>query len=219
MKIGVVAVVASLIAWFYASGIYKDVDPEQMRTWVRNAGAWGGVLFIVSYSFLQPLGVNGLVFLISAPLIWTPAQAFALNWAGTVGCGFTSFVFARFVARDWVQKRLPKSLHRFDSRLETHGLRTVLLLRFVFYTSPAMQYALGVSRVATWPFVTGTVLGVGPFTLLVTLLGVSINAWLVEHPIATWPWDQLAPVIVAIAVVLAAALVWIIRKWRARAVE
>ena len=134
------------------------------------------MLFVLSYSCLQPFGVNGLVFLLSAPLIWTPSEAFALNWAGTVGTGLFSFAFARFVAWDWVQRRLPERVRRFDDRLHSRGFMTVLLLRLVFYTTPTVQWALGVSRVRIGPFLAGTVLGVAPFTLLMTFLGIRINA-------------------------------------------
>ena len=107
-KIGLAALVASVVAWIYVSGAYEEFDPATMRVWFRDAGPWGGVLFIVAYSCLQPFGVNGLVFLLSAPLIWSPTDAFLLNLVGTVGTGIFSFAGARFVARDWAQRRLPR---------------------------------------------------------------------------------------------------------------
>ena len=218
LKIGVVAILVSGVAWFYMSGTYQRIDPEGMRTWMRSAGAWGALLFVAAYTLLQPLGVNGLVFLVSAPLIWSPTEAFALNWLGTVGTGLFSFVFARFVARDWVQARLPPRVRRFDDRLYARGFMTVLLLRLVFYTAPSVQYALGVSRVRPGPFLVATVLGVAPFTLLMTLLGVRINAWLVEHPIASWPWNRIGPVIVLVVVGFTAFGIVVFRKLRAQTV-
>ena len=219
LKIAIAAVLASVVAWIYASGAYEEFDPATMRVWFREAGPWGGVLFIVAYSCLQPFGVNGLVFLLSAPLIWSPTEAFLLNWAGTVGTGLFSFAGARFVARDWVQQRLPKRVRRFDDRLRTRGFRTVLLLRLIFYTTPTVQWALGVSRVSFVPFLIGTVVGVAPFTLMTTLVGVRVAAWLEEHPVATWPWDHLWPVLIIAAVAVAAIGIVVVKKWRARAVE
>lgn len=107
LKIALAAVVASVVAWVYVSGAYEEFDPATMRVWFQDAGAWGGVLFIAAYSLLQPFGLNGLVFLLSAPLIWSPTEAFLLNWAGTVGTGLFSFYGARFVARDWIQNDYP----------------------------------------------------------------------------------------------------------------
>ncbi|MBW2552238.1 MAG: TVP38/TMEM64 family protein [Deltaproteobacteria bacterium] len=211
LKIALAAVVASVIAWVYASGAYEQFDPATMRVWFQDAGAWGGLLFIAAYSCLQPFGLNGLVFLLSAPLIWSPTEAFLLNWGGTVGTALFSFSGARFVARDWIQQRLPQRVRRFDDRLRTHGFRTVLLLRLIFYTTPTVQWALGVSRVSFVPFLAGTVLGVAPFTLMTTLVGVRVAAWIAEHPVATWPWEQLWPVLIIAAVVIAAIGVFALR--------
>ncbi|MEM7434772.1 MAG: VTT domain-containing protein [Myxococcota bacterium] len=219
LKIALVAILVSLIAWFYTSGLYQELDPERARAFIREAGLGGAALFVLAYACLQPLGINGLVFLLSAPLIWSPIEAFALNWIGTVGTGVFSFSFARFVARDWVQKRLPARVRRFDDRLHTRGFMTVLLLRLVFYTTPTVQYALGVSRVRVLPFLAGTILGVAPFTWLTTFLGVRINAWLDQHPVSTWPWDQIGPLLVVSAIVLTALGVFGFRKWRARTVD
>jgi uncharacterized membrane protein YdjX (TVP38/TMEM64 family) len=159
------------------------------------------------------------VFLLSAPLIWSPIEAFLLNWVGTVGTGVFSFSGARFVARAWVQQRLPRRIRRFDDRLSTHGFRTVFLLRLIFYTAPTVQWALGVSRVAFAPFLVGTVLGVAPFTLMTTLLGVRVAAWLEKHPVATWPWDRLWPALILAAVVIVAVGVLVLRKWQSKAVD
>ncbi|UCH30522.1 MAG: TVP38/TMEM64 family protein [Myxococcales bacterium] len=219
LKIGAAAAVAALFAWVYVSGAYEQFDPATMRDWIRAAGPWGGLLFVASYSVFQPFGVNGLVFLLSAPLIWNPTEAFLLNWAGTAGTGLFSYAGARFMARDWIQERLPRRVRRFDERLRTHGFRTVLLLRLIFYTTPSVQWALGVSQVRFFPFLVASVLGVAPFTLGTTLVGIRVAAWIEEHPVATWPWDQIWPVIIAATVVIVALGVIVLRKWRRTAVE
>ena len=202
--------------WLYASGTHAATDPAEMRAWLQQAGAWGGVLFISAYCVLQPLGVRSLFFLLTAPMVWEPATAFALSWAGTVAASVAAFAFARFVARGWVQRRLPPGIRRLDDRLASRGLRTVLLLRLFFYTTPTLQFALGVSRVRLGPFLTGTILGVIPFTVLMTCLGAQINAWLAAHPISTWPWDRFGPLIAVILVAILAAAFLLIRKWQTK---
>ena len=219
LKIGLAAAVACLFAWVYVSGAYERFDPVQLRDWVRDAGPWGGLLFVVSYAVMQPFGVNGLVFLLSAPLIWDPTDAFLLSWAGTVGTGLFSFAGARFFLRDWLQSRLPKRVRRFDERLQSQGFQTVLLLRLVFYTTPSVQWALGVSRVRFGSFLAATVIGVAPFTLGTTLVGVRVAEWVERHPVATWPWEQIWPVVIAATVIVVAIATWALRRWRATAVE
>ena len=219
LKIAVAAAVAALFAWVYASGAYEQFDPAAMRDWIRAAGPWGALLFIASYSCLQPFGVNGLVFLLSAPLIWSPTEAFFLNWFGTIGTGLFSYAGARFMVRDWLQERLPRRVRRFDERLRTNGFRTVLLLRLVFYTTPSVQWALGVSRVRFVPFLFASILGVAPFTLGTTLVGIRVAAWIEKNPVATWPWEQIWPAVIAATVVIVTLGVFLLRKWRKTAVE
>ena len=95
----------------------------------------------------------------------------------------------------------------------------MFLLRLIFYTTPTVQWALGVSRVAFFPFLAATVLGVAPFTLMTTLVGIRVAKWIEEHPVATWPWEQIWPFLVIAVVVIAAISVFILRKWRAQAVD
>jgi hypothetical protein len=68
--------------------------------------------------------------------------------------------------------------------------------------------------VALRPFLLGTVLGVAPFTLVMTLLGLRVRTWLEHHPIATWPWAEVGPLIVVLAVVIVAGGTLMMRRWR-----
>lgn len=216
VRLALVLVAICIGVWLYASGTYASIDPAAMRAWLQQAGAWGGVLFISAHCVLQPLGVRSLFFLLTAPMVWDPATAFALSWAGTVAASIAAFGFARFVARGWVQRRLPPGILRLDERLARRGLRTVLFLRLLFYTAPTLQFALGVSRVKLGPFLAGTLLGVVPFTALMTLLGAQINVWLAAHPISTWPWDRFGPLIAVILVAILTAALLFIGKWQSK---
>lgn len=214
VRLALAMVVIGVLSWFYASGTYAAIDPEEMRAWLQDAGAWGGLVFVLAYCVLQPLGVRSVFFLLSAPMVWQPLTAFVLSWAGTLAASLAAFGFARFVGRSWVQRRLPPGIRRLDDRLATRGLRTVLLLRLLFYTAPTLQFALGVSRVRAGAFLTGTLLGVVPFTALMTLLGARINAYLVENPISSWPWDRFGPLIVALLLVVLIGAFLFIRRWQ-----
>ena len=112
-----------------------------------------------------------------------------------------------------------EAVRRFDERLQSRGFRTVLLLRLIFYTTPSVQWALGVSRVRFPPFLAASVLGVAPFTLASTVVGVRVAAWVEAHPVATWPWDKIWPVVIIAAGVAAALGIFVLRKWRRTAVE
>lgn len=177
IKLGLLVAFVAAILWLYASGTLEAVDAEAVQAWIHSAGAWGGVVFVAVYGLLQPLGVRSVFFLLSAPLIWSPADAVLLSWIGAVVASVIAFGFARFVARDWAQGRASARVRKLDDKLAEDGFRTVTLLRLVFYTTPALQFALGVSRVRFRAFLFGTIVGVLPFTLLMTLFGAQLSAF------------------------------------------
>lgn len=215
-RVALILLVAALAMSLYATGAYTAIEPERLRNWLQGAGRWGGLLFVVVYSLLQPLGVRSIFFLLTAPLVWTPATAFVLSWLGTLAASLVAFSFARFVGRDWVQRRLPQGIRRLDDRLAARGLRTVTLLRLIFYTAPTLQFALGVSRVRFAPFLLGTALGVLPFTALMTALGAQINRWLAAHPVSSWPWDRYGPLMLISALAAAILAAVAIRRWQSK---
>lgn len=178
MRLKVVALLAFflVVAALYVGGVYERVDAHRIREWVRLAGALGGVAFVAAYAILQPLGVRSIFFLLSAPLIWSPAEAVLLSWLGAVVASALAFGFARFIARDWAQAHASERIRKLDERLASDGFRTVTLLRLAFYATPALQLALGVSRVRVGAFLWGTALGVVPFTVFMTLFGTELSA-------------------------------------------
>lgn len=169
--------VGAAIALF-ASGLHRDIDPEQVRVWLTHSGPLGPLVFLLAFSLLQPLGVASHLFILSAAAVWSPPLAFGLSWLGAIGGGCTAFFFARYVGRGWVQDRMPERLKGYDERLESRGFRTVLGLRLLLFTFGPLQLMLGVSRVRFREFVAGTALGIVPMVAFETFVGGSIIGWL-----------------------------------------
>ena len=168
-----VAAIAVLV-----SGVYKGVSPDSVRTALLDSAPWGPLLFVAAFALLQPFGFAAHVFIIGASLVWPPWFAFFLSWAGAVGAGCVAFAFARYMGRDWVQKRLPDKLAKYDERLANHGFRTVLVMRLALFTFGPMQWMFGISRVRFVPFVLGSALGLVPMLALETWLGGNVVEWL-----------------------------------------
>src|SRR5688500_7287419 len=92
-KLGVVVVVAALLAVAYHFGVFAEVsEPRRLVQALLAMGAWGYVAFIVAYTVLQPFGVPGTVFIVAAPLIWPWPTAFALSMVGTMLASIVGFV-------------------------------------------------------------------------------------------------------------------------------
>jgi len=170
--------VVGLIAWAWASGLHEDLDIETLRARVHGWGAWGPAGLVALTSVLQPLHISIYVFMIAAVVLWGPLVGGLIIWVAILGASTTSFTFSRYLAKDWVQARVPERFRAFDERLETRGLRTVLLLRLVFFTTPSMQLALGVTRLPFRTYLLGTAIGVLPWLVGSIVVGSQLGTWL-----------------------------------------
>ncbi len=174
-------------------------DPEETARLLRELGAWGYVLYVVSFALLAPFFVPGAAFVIPAAMIWPRWLALALSLVGAAGAGSVGFAFARFLAQDWVAARIPTRLRRWDDALALRPVRTVATIRLLFMFFPPSHWALGISGVRYGPFVLGTVLGLTPLVVALTWLGGEMMDWMQEQSAERLWW--IAGGIVAIALV------------------
>lgn len=154
-----------------------DIDPTEGRAWLLESGAWGFLAYVAAFSLLQPVGLASHLFVVTAALVWDPWVALALSWLGALGAGSVAFGFARYVGREWVQRRMPPRLRRWDERLAERGFRTVLVMRLLLFTFGPMQLLFGVSRVRYAPFLVASAVGLVPMLAAETWLGGSVVAW------------------------------------------
>lgn len=203
-KIAIVMVVLAGMALAYHLGIFTELsEPKRFARAVVDMGGWGYAGFIAAYAVLQPFGVPGTVFVVAAPLIWPWHVAFVLSMAGTMAASVIGFSFARFVARDWLSARIPARFRKYDAALERNALRTVFILRLIFWMPQMLHTFLGVSKVPFWTHFWGSLLGYVPPLLLVSYMGAEIFE--VAGKIGPRIWVALGAVV--LVALLVAALV------------
>ncbi|MDP3274793.1 MAG: VTT domain-containing protein [Deltaproteobacteria bacterium] len=169
LKPTLVLSVLTALGLAYHFGLFAQLrEPRQFAAAVLAMGPWGYLGFVLAYTLLQPFGVPGTVFIVAAPLIWPWPIAFALSMTGTMGASVVGFSFARFIARDWVSARIPERFKKYDAALEQHALRTVFVLRLIFWMPQLLHGFLGVSKVPFETHVLGSLLGYIPPILVVS---------------------------------------------------
>lgn len=184
--------------------LQQFADPAQTKRTLIELGPRGYLAFVVAYALLQPFGVPGTVFIFAAPLIWPWPTAFALSMVGTMAASLIGFSFARFVARDWLSKRIPARFRKYEDALEARGFATVFFLRFVFWMPPLLHAFFGVSKVRFSTHAYASALG-----YLVPLLFVSYFGPRVFEVAKTAP----LPVWIALgAAAILGAVVWLRRR-------
>jgi uncharacterized membrane protein YdjX (TVP38/TMEM64 family) len=150
-------------------------DVDHVTELLRSFG-WFGYIGGALLVFLQTLlpvipfvvvaGANVLLF-----GFW---GGFLVNYLFTSIGALTAFLFARYVGRAWVEKKLSKYrfLGVFNDKLRKHGLLFIALFR-VMPILPSFVTNLGaaVSKVRTRDYLLGTLLGNAPMILIESLIG------------------------------------------------
>ncbi|MBL8913622.1 MAG: TVP38/TMEM64 family protein [Archangium sp.] len=174
-KVAVIALVAVVLGIAWKLGVFARVaEPKVLAQTLVELGVWGYLAYLVAFTVLQPFGVPGTIFVVAAPLIWPWHTAFALSMIGTMAASVVGFSFARFVARDWVTKRLPARLKKYDEALERNAFSMVVILRMVFWMPVWLHAFLGVSKVRFSTHFWASLIGYAPPLLAVSVLGASL---------------------------------------------
>jgi len=182
-----VAVIAALmggvIAIFVAGGFDVLRDADRVEELLTESGPWGPLLFIVAFVALQPFSLPGALLIIPGTFVWPWWQVAIYSLAGGMLASTIGFVLARWLAQDWVEKRLPQRLRPWEQRLAEHGLTATIALRLVTGYAPAADWLLGVSRVNVRDFLIGTLIGLGPTTTLMAIWGDEAARGVVDYPL------------------------------------
>ena len=209
-KIAAVVVVIAMVVAAQRLGLFELLgDPARVKQTMVELGPWGYVAFIGAYTALQPFGMPGTVFVMAAPLIWPWPVAFALSMTGTMAASVVGFSFARFVARDWLSKRLPARFKAYDEALAKRAFATVVTLRFLFWMPPLLHAFFGVSKVPFWTHFWGSVVGYFVPLLVTSYFGQRAFDAMRDAPPTVW-------IGVGIGMVSIVTVGWLIRRQRAK---
>lgn len=154
---------------------------DKVHALLDSWGVWAYVLYVVSFVTLMPFGIPAFVWVLPAGLLWPFWVAYPLSLLAVAGGSSVGFLFARYIARDWVAERLPNGVRRVDRRFSAKGLRSVILFRIVFQLGAPTHWLLGLSSIGYATFVLGTVLGAMPVVALVTWFGQDVVHWAEMH--------------------------------------
>src|SRR5690606_18075376 len=96
------------------------------------------------------------------------------------------FLMARYVFRDWAQRRIPPRLRRPEPATEREAFKAIVVSRLVLFIIPPTNWAYGLTHVSTRTYVIATFVGAFPGFFFYTLLGGAFFAWLGQMP--PWVW-------------------------------
>lgn len=148
-----------LFASFEFSGLRDHFSLEFVHQRFLENTFSGLLLFVLLFSLGNLIQIPGWIFLAAAVL------ALGRSWGGvatyvaaSVSCTLT-FLAIRFVGGDALRQLNNRIATRLLKRLDAAPISSVVLLRTLFQTVPALNYALALSGIKFRDYMIGTLLG------------------------------------------------------------
>jgi uncharacterized membrane protein YdjX (TVP38/TMEM64 family) len=157
--LGVGLFLGVLLTVFEVSGLRDHFNLAFMRQVILQHQVWGLVLFVLLFSLGNLIQIPGWVFLAAAVLtlgrLWGGAVTYI---AAVTSCVFT-FLTIRALGGDALRLLKSRIAVRILSELDAHPIASVALLRVLFQTVPALNYALAMSGIRFRAYLVGTLVG------------------------------------------------------------
>ena len=148
-----------LLALFQFSGLREHFNLEFLRQQIVDNKVNGLFIFILLFCMGNLIQVPGWIFLAAAVL------ALGKTWGGiatyiaaTISCIFT-FLTIRFIGGDAIRGLKNRTALKIFHGLDAHPIKSIALLRILFQTVPALNYALALSGVKFHKYLIGTMIG------------------------------------------------------------
>src|SRR6267154_1914482 len=118
--------------------------------WAKGMGPAGGALYAVVYILGTALFFPGLPLTLGAGFLYGAVIGTLVVSPASVAGATLAFLIARYVARDWVTRRLKKypQAAAIDRAIEKNGFKAVVLLRLQpVLPFNILNYALGLTSI------------------------------------------------------------------------
>ena len=157
--IAVVLFLALLWAVFEFSGLRGHFNLAFLQQQIQQNRITGLLIFVALFCVANLIQIPGWIFLVAAVLtmgeMWGGLATYA---AASISCVVT-FLLIRLAGSDALRQLKNKIAIRLLGRLDAHPVKSVFLLRVLFQTMPALNYALAMSGIKFRQYLTGTLLG------------------------------------------------------------
>lgn len=154
----------------------EQLNAEALEQWIQNAGGAAPILFMLIYALGAVFFLPGSLLTLLGGALFGPYWGTFYNLtAATVGA-MLSFLVARYLAADWVAKKMDAQtggkMKQLVSGVENEGWRFVAFTRLVpLFPFNLLNYALGLTRISFSQYSIATYICMLPGAIAYTYLG------------------------------------------------
>jgi len=157
--LGVVLFLAILVAIFEVSGLRDHFNLSFMRQVILQHQIGGLILFVALFSLGNLIQIPGWVFLAAAVLTLGRLWGGIVTYIAAVTSCLLTFLTIRALGGDALRLLTNRVAVRILRELDAHPIGCVALLRVLFQTVPALNYALAMSGIRLRSYLIGTLVG------------------------------------------------------------
>lgn len=170
--------VLGLFALFELSGARAQVTLAYLQQTIRAHPVSGLAIFMAVFSLGNLIQIPGWIFLAAAVLalgqLWGGVATYI---AASVSCVATFFII-RLVGGSALRHLDSPVAGKLLARLDAHPVASIVLLRTLFQTMPALNYTLALSGVRFRHYLLGTLLGLPlPIAIYCIFFDALAKAW------------------------------------------
>ena len=168
-----ISVLLLLVAGIAAAIMFRDqFDATALESWVKNAGSAGPLVFMLIYVIGTVFFLPGAVLTLAGGALFGPVFGSFYNLtAATIGA-MISFIAARYLAHDWVEKKTGGRMKQLKQGVEGEGWKFVAFVRLVpLFPFNVLNYALGLTKIKFSHYSIATYIFMLPGAVAYTYLG------------------------------------------------
>lgn len=166
-----------LIIISIAASIYyakNGFNPNKIEELILSYDSSAWLIIILFTILISSLGLPIVIPMLAVSLLFSIPLSIFILWFGLNTGAIISFFIARWLGRDYVEKKFTnkgKLLKSFNEKLFKHGFYTVLIARLIFFIPfEFVNLVCGVSKVKFKDYIFATIIGMVPGMVLVVYL-------------------------------------------------
>lgn len=173
-RLRLVALLVALVVGGVVASLVLGDDLETVRSAVRDAGPWGGLVFVVAHVVICLVPVPRTLLSLLAGALFGVAGGIALSLVASWAAAAVTFAIARGVGREAVASLAGPRVARVERLLDEQGLVAVVVARLTPVAPFVLtNYGSGLSAVRGRDYALGTLVGVVPGSVAWATVGGS----------------------------------------------
>lgn len=162
-----------------AWNVLTSDDETRIKNWVEGFGWLGPIVIIlamVAQMFL--LVIPTILLMIVAILAYGPIWGSVIIFIAVFVASSVGYFIGKYLGTEMITNLLgEKTIKKVSSFLEDYGFWAVVITRInPFLSNDAISFVAGILKMNYWKFITATILGIAPLTLLIAVTGENIDS-------------------------------------------